>query len=239
MEKPSFNAYIDAYNLYYGALEERPDLKWLDVVSLCKALMPEMELGTVYYFTARVKERFPGDGAPRRQHAYLRALSAVGVEIVLGVFRKDPRWQRFAGDSSLQLISPKPASFAGLTKKAFDKSFDSSFPDVPKAHVYKMVEKGSDVNLASFLLRDSFSGKLANFLVITGDSDLATPVKFSVDAGVTVKVVVPSKIKYSDVLEYVASSFSRLDVQLLESNQLPKSVVRSKGSPISRPQLWA
>jgi hypothetical protein len=239
MDKPQFNAYIDAYNLYYGALEGRPDLKWLDVAGLCKALLPEMELGTVYYFTARVKDRFSGDGAPRRQHAYLRALSAVGIEIVLGVFRKDPRWLRFAGKSSIELIHPKPAPLTGLTGKALDISFESAFPDIPKAHVCKMVEKGSDVNLASYLLRDSFNGHLNNFLVITGDSDLATPVKFSVAAGMAVKVIVPSKIQFADVLAKAASSFSHLDLQLLESNQLPKSVMASKGSPISRPQSWA
>jgi hypothetical protein len=239
MDKPQFNAYIDAYNLYYGALEGRPDLKWLDVTGLCKALMPEMELGSVYYFTARVKERFSGDGAPRRQHAYLRALSEVGVEIVLGVFRKDPKWQRFAGLSSLDLISPMPTAFGGLTKIAIDRSFDTAFPDVPKAHVYKMVEKGSDVNLASYLLRDSLNGNIKNSLVITGDSDLATPIKFSAEAGMTVKVIVPSESQHADVLSHVASSFSRLDVRLLESNQLPRAIVRSQGSPISRPQTWA
>ena len=61
--KPTFNAYIDGFNLYKGSLERRPESKWLDIVSLCKSLEPDATLDTVYYFTAPVKSRFVGDRA--------------------------------------------------------------------------------------------------------------------------------------------------------------------------------
>ena len=41
----------------------------------------------------------------------------------------------------------------------------------------KTEEKGSDVNLASHLLRDAFSKKFEVAVLITNDSDLAEPVR--------------------------------------------------------------
>ena len=35
-----FNAYIDGFNLYMGALKGRPELKWLDLVAFAKPLDP-------------------------------------------------------------------------------------------------------------------------------------------------------------------------------------------------------
>ena len=32
-----FNAYIDGFNLYKGALQKRPELKWLDLRSYCQS----------------------------------------------------------------------------------------------------------------------------------------------------------------------------------------------------------
>ncbi|NBQ97416.1 MAG: NYN domain-containing protein [Micrococcales bacterium] len=239
MEEPTFNSYIDGYNLYYGALEDNPNYKWLDLLSLSKALVPNGKLGKVYYFTARVKERFPGDGAGRRQHAYLRALEATGVEIVLGDFRKDERWLRVAANPTDSFLSPEPTRMLGLTKLALKRSFKVAHPDHPRAFVYKMTEKGSDVKLASYLLRDCFASGMKDSLVITGDSDLVTPILFSVNAGMNVRVVVPSQVQYADSLERVSTSFSRLNPELLAANQLPKSVIRGKGSTITRPNTWA
>ena len=61
--KPTFNAYIDGFNLYKGSLERRPECKWLDIVGLCKSLELDANLDMVFYFTAPVKSRFVGDRA--------------------------------------------------------------------------------------------------------------------------------------------------------------------------------
>lgn len=46
-----------------------------------------------------------------------------------------------------------------------------------KVWVDKTEEKGSDVNLASPLLRDAYTGKFEVAVLITNDSDLAEPVR--------------------------------------------------------------
>ena len=45
------------------------------------------------------------------------------------------------------------------------------------ANVLKMEEKGSDVNLATYMLVDAFRRDCGQMLVITNDSDLAEPVR--------------------------------------------------------------
>jgi hypothetical protein len=43
--------------------------------------------------------------------------------------------------------------------------------------VFKTEEKGSDVNLAAHLLLDAFLGRYDAAIVVTGDSDLISPIK--------------------------------------------------------------
>ncbi len=83
-----YSVYFDGFNLYKGALERRPDCKWLDLISLSRSLMPAGDLIKVYYFTAGVKSRFKDDRASDRQHKYLRVLEHSGVEVVRGKFNK-------------------------------------------------------------------------------------------------------------------------------------------------------
>ena len=43
--------------------------------------------------------------------------------------------------------------------------------------VVKMEEKGSDVNIATYMLTDAFRGDCDQLIVITNDSDLAEPIR--------------------------------------------------------------
>lgn len=47
------NVYIDGFNLYYGALKERPECKWLDLRALSEVLLPSgYELRQDFYLKA-------------------------------------------------------------------------------------------------------------------------------------------------------------------------------------------
>lgn len=238
MDKPLFNAYIDGFNLYKGALERRPDLKWVDIKKFCQELRPDMQLSHVYYFTARVKERFPEDQAPRRQHAYLRVLSHEGIDVVYGKFIKDSSWLRVSSTLRENIIEPVLPSHFGLTQKALNDSALRSIPDLPRAQVSFMEEKGSDVNLASYLLRDAFLDRVPAALLVTGDSDLVTPVAFAVAQGVNVKTVVPNRNINVDSLRSASTYFEQLHVSILKNSQYPDLYKTPKGAIIRRPSAW-
>jgi hypothetical protein len=78
--------YIDGFNLYYRALRGTPH-RWLDVAAMARAALPAGHIvEKIKYYTARVSGRTDPD-APRRQHAYLRALETIPeVEIFYGTF---------------------------------------------------------------------------------------------------------------------------------------------------------
>ncbi|MGO8960951.1 MAG: hypothetical protein ACLQFR_26820 [Streptosporangiaceae bacterium] len=122
------NVYVDGFNLYYGALKDNgPDFKWLDLDTLLtKHLIPANPVNRIRYFTARVSAR-PGDlDAPVRQDTYLRALATIPhLSVHLGHFQR----------SKVRMPLVLPRSGGQRTVK-----------------VYKTEEKGSDVNLATYLL---------------------------------------------------------------------------------------
>lgn len=233
-----FNAYVDGFNLYKGALQGRPDLKWLDIRAFCQSRRPEMKLQNVYYFTADVMARFPGDTAQNRQHAYLRVLQDQGVEVVRGKFKKDVDWLRVRSVERREIIQPQLSKNLGFTQLALNKSARAAIPDLPRAQVWKFGEKGSDVNLASYLLRDVFKHQISAALVVSGDSDLMTPIKFAVAEGVNVKTLKPNAAHNAAALKSVSSHFEELHPAWLAKFQIPTNYVTSKGMVISRPKSW-
>jgi uncharacterized LabA/DUF88 family protein len=233
-----FNAYIDGFNLYKGALVNRNHLKWLDLPSFCQSRRPDMELGDIYYFTARIKARFTGDTAPNRQHAYLRVLAHQGVKIVEGQFRKDRDWLRLVTTNRQSAIQPTLASAFGLTQRLLDSSAARALPDLPKSHVWSYGEKGSDVNLASYLLRDVYSKDLSAALVVSGDSDLSTPILLAREHGADIKTLVPNKAQPCERLREVSSFLEQLHVSDLKDHQLSRVFKTPKGGTILRPEPW-
>jgi hypothetical protein len=143
-------AYIDGFNLYYRALKGTP-YKWLDLLKMCARVAAEYPVDKIKYFTARVSGRKSDPDKPNRQQMYLRALRTIpNLEIIYGKF--------LSRDAFMALSVPVP----GL-------------PNI--VQVIKTDEKGSDVNLATELLIDGYSEFYDVALVVTNDSDLASPLK--------------------------------------------------------------
>ena len=146
------NIYIDAFNFYYGCLYDTP-YKWIDVNALCQASFPADQINRIRYFTARVKANPHDPGKPVRQDAYFRALRTIPhLSIHEGHYIKKP---------VLMPMHPIPDP--------------PTLPTIVK--VVKSEEKGSDVNLATYLLLDAFDGDFEMAVVISNDSDLAEPIR--------------------------------------------------------------
>jgi uncharacterized LabA/DUF88 family protein len=152
------SVYVDGFNLYYRAVKDprAPDgstYKWLDLHKLATNLLPppKYDVQQLRYFTAHVRGMPHDPQAPLRQQMYLRALRTIPiVTIHLGHF--------MATKKMAALVTP----LADGTK--FVK-------------VHKTEEKGSDVNLAAYLLLDGFRNQYDVAAVITNDSDLVEPIR--------------------------------------------------------------
>jgi uncharacterized LabA/DUF88 family protein len=206
------NVYIDGFNLYFGALKSRPDLKWLNLRAFAEQLYPDCEIGNVYYFTAEVLRQDEEDLAPKRQVAYLKVLADSGVQIVKGHFSLRNKHLRLVGEAS---------------------------SEAQTVNVWQHEEKGSDVNLAAYLLRDVYVSGVTHALVISGDSDLANALHFAREAGTHISLAIPNrhengsaKLKASaDYVQFVKSA-------QLEASQFPKAVQIASGREIVRPNEW-
>ncbi|CAN5752185.1 hypothetical protein BH24ACT4_BH24ACT4_14410 [soil metagenome] len=160
--------YIDGFNLYHRALKDSA-YKWLDLERFCDQVV-DHRVDRVRYFTAPVKELAFNPGARARQFVYWRALKTLPrVRIHEGKFVVNSKWRALHHEP----VGMKPASVVARVK-------------VPE-------EKGSDVNLASWLLMDAFRGRYDAAVVVSNDSDLVEPVRMVVhELGLPVAILNPS-----------------------------------------------
>lgn len=206
------NLYIDGFNLYNRAVKNT-SFKWLDLRKLAQTLFPDDEIHRICYFTALVKPRPNDPHQTERQDAYLRALATLpGLEIHYGEFRERIK--------SRPLARPRP--------------------DLPSyVRIRDTEEKGSDVNLATHLLVGGFTGDYEQAVVISNDSDLATPIRYvSHDLGLRAVVVNPdSKTSTHNDLVRSATYVKRLWKSHLRRSQLPPTIADAHGR-ITKPVGW-
>ncbi len=206
------NLYVDGFNLYNRAVKDTA-FKWLDLRKLAETLFPHNEIHRICFFTALVRSRPSDPTQTERQASYLRALSTLpGLEIQYGEFRERIKYR--------PLARPKPG-------------------DPPYVRVRDTEEKGSDVNLATRLLVDGFTGDYQQAVVISNDSDLAAPIRYvSRDLGLRVVVVNPDArtSTHNDLVDS-ATYVRRLWKSHLRKSQLPQTLTDVHGV-ITKPSAW-
>ena len=200
--------YVDGFNLYYGSLKRTP-YKWLDLGRLCSAMLPTDRVIAINYYTARISARPGNPTAPNDQQIYLRALRTIpNLSITYGHF--------LTHSVSMALTGVMP------TKRVW---------------VDKTEEKGSDVNLASHLLRDAFRGAFQAAVLITNDSDLAEPVRIvRQELNLPVGILNPHQ-QHSAELKRIATFVKRIRQSDLIASQFPAVLNDAKGS-IHKPPSW-
>ena len=208
--------YIDGYNLYYGLLKESPDSKWLNLRALVAAMFKEKhEIRSIKFFTARVRT-YPHDiAAEERQKIYLQALAAFGgVEIIEGFYSKKKIWLPHVNGK----CKTCEESHAGM------------------AHVVKLEEKRSDVNLAVAALVDAMRSDADCFVLVTGDSDQAgTVYALRHEFGKSVLVFNPH-VAVSEHLKRAATYYAHIPRDLPAKCQLPDVIpIGTHGRTIHRP----
>ena len=202
------NVFVDGFNLYYGAVKGTP-YKWLDLSRLCQTLLPRDELQRICYYTARVSARPHNPSAPGDQQTYLRALRTIpNLSITYGHF----------------LTHSVRMTLTGV--------------DPPKrVWVDKTEEKGSDVNLATHLVRDAFTKQFELAVLVTNDSDLAEPVRVvTKDLGLPVGILNPHE-HHSQELKRLATFVKRIRQSALHASQFPDVLTDATGT-FHKPESW-
>jgi uncharacterized LabA/DUF88 family protein len=216
---------VDGFNLYYGAFgRERGwasgPYKWLDVAALAAHVWPALSpIAKTRYFTALVKAPPNDPQMSGRQQTYLRALRAAGADVHLGTFKLRRKTVKLLG-----LPSQLPPYTASIVLSA-------------EAEIGKYDEKGSDVNLATYLVRDAAKGECTRAIVVSNDSDLVEPLRVvRADFGVDVYLINPQKRAVAE-LSRAANGTRDITLATLAGCQLPLQLIDPVGI-ITKPTRW-
>jgi len=211
------NVYIDAFNLYYGALKRTP-YRWLDLGKMCQLLLPKNVVHRIKYFTALVNSRPDHPGSDVRQLAYLRAIRTIPhLSIIKGHYLSHAKW--------MPTFSSYKHSLCQGTKLKYVEVLDTE-------------EKGSDVNLAVHLLNDGYKGDYEVAVVISNDSDLLEPIRIVNDElKLPVGVINPGFPHPSQVLLKTATFLKTIRKGVLATSQFPPTMNDANGS-FHKPPTW-
>jgi uncharacterized LabA/DUF88 family protein len=207
--------YIDGFNLYYGCLKHTA-YKWLNLDQFCRLSLPppRNQLNRIRYFTAPVNARPHDPQQPIRQQTYLRALKTLpSVESHFGTYLES--------QVRMRLVKPPPGGQA-------------------MALVLKSEEKGSDVNLASYLLVDGFEDEYDVAVVVSNDSDLVEPIRLvrrKLHKPVLVLLPCRAGRAHSFELKKVATKSVVVDPAILGASQFPPQLEDANGI-IHKPIGW-
>ena len=148
--------YVDGFNLYYGLRDKykskQIQYKWLNLKSLVESFnFEDCCISHIRYFTARVKSI--GSEKGTRQNVYLRALRTIPeITIHFGQLKS-----RNVKGILLEKGNPKHKQIVTISK---------------------FEEKGSDVNIATFMITDCIGDLCDVPVLISNDSDLSEPLKY-------------------------------------------------------------
>lgn len=222
--EPRISVYVDGFNFYYG-LFKGPNAcpakyKWLDIVKLSQAICKSQQIAgkvnSVRYCSAPSLPSSQDPNQPARQELLFRALRALPeVEITLGQHIEATKWVKYIGSNN------KPN---GLPFKAFVRE-----------------EKGSDVNLAAFLIRDAAKNCFDKALVITNDSDIENAVRIVRDDFSLEVYVASPHFRQKSVTRSLKDASTRafkINPSLLASCLLPDPSSDEQGKLIFKPKDW-
>jgi hypothetical protein len=193
---------------FYYGCLRKSPHKWLDLNAFCSNLLPTNQINQIRYFTAAVVPRPNDPSQGQRQQTYLRALR------------------------TLPNISIIMGHF--LTNRVWLMKADKS----GKVEVLKTEEKGSNVNLASYILTDAYESRYDVAVIISNDSDLAYPIEYVKQRmGKIIGIINPHGKKPSYQLKSIANFYKTIRPSVLASCQFPETLTDANGT-FHRPPEW-
>ena len=203
--------YVDGFNLYYRRVRHTK-YKWLNLKALIKSFnFKNCEISKIRYFTSLI---IPNKDLHTRekQDLYIRALQTIPeIEIHYGLFRE---------------------------REIKGKLLEEDNPSYKKVvRISKFEEKGSDVNIASFMLADCFQKECDVPVLLSNDSDLAERLKcIKTKLKMPVGLITPASFFVTELKSY--SSFRRkISDKQLKAAQFPPKLKDEQGK-FSCPKDW-
>lgn len=203
-------SYIDGFNLYFGLKNKGwKRYYWLDVSALSALSSALLKPGQQLQAT----------------HFFTARIRASGNN------HEDKQRQ----DDYLDALESRPNFHIHqghfLKKTQVCRSCGARWPDYE--------EKMTDVNIAVQLLADAFDGEFDTALIISADSDLASPVRFVLERFPHKRIIVAQPPGRNSVeLAISATAAFTISQTKVRQNQLPERITNSAGVVLERPVTW-
>jgi len=208
------NVYVDGFSLYYGSLKETA-YRWLDIGKLCNEMYPELSIKRIRYFTAKVDPRKDDPGIQDRQKAILRALRTIpNLSIVYGRYRSHYVRLPSGGDYRKGIVN--------------------------FVEVFRTEEKGSDVNLATYMMDDACRKEIEVAVLISNDTDFLCPIKFLKARQIKIWLLSPTtrpNRRPASLLINRADRADEIPVDKLRDCQFP-TILKDKNGTFPKPANW-
>ena len=196
-------------------MRQKFSLQVAEFAALAEHMLPGHSVEMVKYFTAKVSASIGDPDQPNRQMIYWRALKTLErFEIIEGTFYEHQKAMPLA--PSCLMHKPGILTLVRVMKKE---------------------EKGSDVNLASHLFMDGFHERYEQAVVITNDSDLATPIEIIRNQMKLPVGVFNPHANHSKRLKKLATFLGRIRDSDLAAAQFSPELVDSVGK-FHMPERW-
>ena len=210
MAKLKTNVYVDGFNLYYGAVNGTP-YKWLNIDTLLQLMLPMASINRIRYFTALVNSTLSDPTKRQRQQTYIRALETIPhLKVAYGNFMSEKK--------RMPLVQPL---LDGTTV----------------VEVIRTEEKGSDVNLAAYMVYDACQGEYQQAIVVSNDTDLAEAISLVHQRlGLRVGIINPRK-NTAWPLRNAATFYRSIRTGVLSASQFPNTLSDVYGT-ITKPPSW-
>ena len=202
--------YVDGLNLYYRCLRNS-QFKWLDLSLFFSNLLDtdKYEIKRINYYYAKIKAKPYDPKSPERQSIYLRALKTLyGLSLIKGDFTKRNVEKRIVGQTH------------------------------NRVKIIWAQEKGSDVNLATNLLNDSWKDHYDAAFVVSSDPDLKEGMRLVKKEfpHKEVNLITPgSGRRACKELKVIADHHLEIIQEDLKSAQFPDTI---PGTNITKPKSW-
>jgi uncharacterized LabA/DUF88 family protein len=207
MSLPIYKSYVYVDGFnFYYGCTRGTKLKWANLEALMYYLIPNQDIQRLKLFAARSKGYFDPN-QPIRQEKYFRALRTLPTFELID----DAQFRR--------------------------RKFKGSRTDTGEiVEVWRIEEKGSDVNLATHLVRDAFVEHFDMAVVVSNDVDLKEAVRIvTQETNKRVALVKPRR-QYTE-LEDLAFLIKNITKTALRACQFPH-VMQDEQGQITIPKEW-
>jgi uncharacterized LabA/DUF88 family protein len=192
---------------FYYGCIRKTPYRWLDLSLLCRTLLTRHHIHRIRYFTALVTPRPSDPGQRTRQEIYLRALRTI------------PNLSIHLGRFLSSKVRMMRADGNG------------------RVEVLKSEEKGSDVNLASYLLIDAYRSDCDVAVIVSNDSDLVFPIEhIKRHLGKVIGILNPHPLPSRELFP-LANFYKQIRQKAVASCLFASELVDSQGK-FHKPASW-